>query len=180
MLTLHVGGHEIFNEATQQFGKSGTTVVELEHSLASLSKWESLWEKPFLVDTTKTNEETLGYVKAMLLTPDVSPDVFQELVTEHMEAINNYIGAKMTATWFSDVGKKGPNSEIITSEVIYYWMITHNIPFECQHWHLNKLLTLIRVCNQKNAPKKSMSKQEIAQRQRDLNAQRRAQFGTSG
>lgn len=180
MLTIIVPGVELFDEKSNEFMLSVDFTLELEHSLVSLSKWESTFEKPFLATGNRSDSEILGYIKAMTVTPDVPADVYSRLSQENLEAVNSYINARMTATWFSDDKIKSPNREIITSELIYYWMLHFNIPMECEHWHLNRLFTLIRVCSEKNAPPKKMSRAEIAARNRELNAQRKAQLKTQG
>lgn len=180
MLIIKVAGVDSFDENTQEFITQGGTVLELEHSLASLSKWESIHEKPFLGKEEKTPEEIISYVKCMSLTVDFPEELFYRLSTENIESITRYIDAKMTATWFRDQPGAPRVQEVITSELIYYWMTLFSIPFECDRWHLNRLFTLIRVCNVKQAKPKKMSRAEIAQRNRELNAQRKAQLGTTG
>lgn len=179
MLTITVGQDEFFDETADEFLLDGGTVVQLEHSLASLSKWESIHEKPFLTDAEKTSEEILSYVSCMVLSPEASPELLQKFTPEDLTKINSYINSKQTATTFAEL-KTRSSREIVTAEVIYYWMVSFQIPFECQYWHLNKLLTLVRVCNEKNKPPKKMRKSEMISQRRALNEQRRMQLGTSG
>lgn len=180
MLTITIPAVEMFNEKTQEFVTSKEQTLQLEHSLVSLSKWESKWCKAFLSKEEKTLEETIDYVKCMTITQNVNPNVYNNLTRSNIEAINNYIDAPMTATTFYEDKQKGRNKETITSELIYYWMISLNIPMECQKWHLNRLLTLIRVCNIKNTPPKKMSRSEIMSRNAALNKARRKQLNTKG
>lgn len=172
---------EGWDEEKQEFVDPKVQVLQLEHSLVSLSKWESKWCKSFLSRSDKTGEEILDYIKCMTLTQNVSPDVYNHLTQENIKQINQYIEAPMTATNFSEDKSGKANREVITSELIYYWMIALNIPFDpCQKWHLNRLLTLIRVCNIKNAPPKKMSKRDVMSRNAALNAARRKQLNTRG
>lgn len=180
MLTITVLGAEHFNEETQEFTTEGDVILELEHSLVALSKWESIFEKPFLGIGEKSNEEVLGYIEAMVITPNVPAEVFSRLSQTNYDAINDYIDSKRSATWFADTPNAPKSREIITSELIYYWMIALTVPIECEIWHLNRLFSLLKICNIKNSKPKKMTKNELAQRNSALNAQRKAQLGTTG
>ena len=165
---------ERWDEENEVFIEGEKQVLQLEHSLDSLSKWESKWCKPFLSSKDKNDEEILDYIKYMTLTPNVNPEVYEHLTPSNIDTIRAYIGAPMTATTFSDTKNGKPNREIITAEIIYYWMIALNIPFECQYWHLSKLTTLIRVCNIKNQPpKKNKNTRDTARRYAEMNAARK-------
>lgn len=179
MLNIVVPARELWDEVNEQFISVKEQKLQLEHSLISLSKWESKWMKPFLSKDPRTYEEAIDYIRCMTLTQNVDPAVYYCLTNENIKAINDYIDSPMTATTFSDI-KRPPNREIITAEIIYYWMIALNIPMECQKWHLNRLLTLVEVCNIKNSPKKKISKKELASRNRALNAARRKKLNSKG
>ena len=180
MLSIFVPPVDSWDEEREEFVHFPGKKLQLEHSLVSLSKWESIWQKPFLSKTKepKTLEETISYIKCMTITQNVSPETYRYLTNNNFEAINNYIDAPMTATTFNDQGKSG--NEVITSEIIYYWMISFNIPFECQKWHLNRLITLIKVCSIKNQPQKKMSNRQILANNARLNEARRKALHTKG
>ena len=180
MLKLIVPGDELFNETTETFETVGDVELELEHSLVSLSKWESKFKKPFLSSDKKTPEEILAYIETMIISPIYPSDVFARFSQENIQQINDYIESSESATTFGSMPERKGPGEIITSELIYYWMVAFTIPFECEYWHLNRLFALIRICNIKNSPPKKMSRHEIASRNRELNAIRRAQYNTSG
>lgn len=180
MLQIVIPEMEFFNAATNEFKTTKSVALTLEHSLVSVSKWESKWKKPFLTDETKTREESIDYIRCMTITQNVPDDVYDRIDSETMAKIQKYIDDPMTATWFNEQNKKNKNREVITAELIYFWMVSYNIPFECQKWHLNKLLTLIKVCDVKNSPPKKMGKKEAADWQRDMNARRKAKLNTRG
>lgn len=180
MLQITIPAVEQWDERKQEFVITKEQTLQLEHSLVSLSKWESKWCKPFLTKQEKTFEETLDYIKCMTITQNVNPEVYNYLTNKNIEEIYNYINAPMTATYFSDDKIAKTSREQNTAELIYYRMIALNIPFECQKWHLNRLLTLIKVCNIKNQPPKKRSRKEIMSRNAALNAARRKQLNTKG
>ncbi len=180
MFQLVIKGKESFNETTGEFVYTKDHVLQLEHSLVSISKWESKWRKPFLSKEQKSIEEIIDYFRCMTLTQNVDPKVFDSLTVDNMNEINAYIESPMTATIIPEIGNNRRNTETITSELIYYWMISYQIPFECQKWHLNRLLTLIRVCSVKNTPPKKQSKRDLMSRNAALNAARKKQLNTKG
>lgn len=179
MLKITIPGIELFDEAKNEFVSSKEQNLTLEHSLVSLSKWESKWCKPFL-SNEKTVEETIDYVRCMTITQNVDHDIYNFLTNENLNEVKQYIDSEMTATTFKPDENKKTNREIITAEVIYYWMIALNIPFECQKWHLNRLLTLINVCSIKNSPPKKMNSRELLSRNAAINAARRNALNSKG
>ena len=180
MLRIIIDGLEHYNEETETFETFDDVVLELEHSLLSLSKWESEYQKPFLSPGDKTREEIFGYLKAMVLEPGTDPDVLYRCSQENINKIQNYIDSSQSATTFGLMPERRGPGEVITSELIYYWLVTFNIPFEVERWHLNRLFSLIRICNIKNSKPKKMSRNELAQRNKELNDKRKAEMGTTG
>lgn len=181
MLQLAVPlGPEEWDEGKQEFVIPKCQTLQLEHSLVSLSKWESKWCKPFLSKTDKTDEEILDYIKCMTITQNVKPEIYDMFTSDNYRQVNEYINAPMTATTFSDSKPQKGKQEIITSEVIYGWMVALQIPPEYAKWHLNRLLTLIRVCNINNTPPKKKSKRDTANRYAAMNAARRKQMNSRG
>lgn len=192
MLVIKIPASECYNNETNEFVNISEYTLHMEHSLVSISKWEAEFEKPFLDETTeRTAEETLSYIKYMTLEQNIPDIVYKTLSTENLKKINAYIEKKMTATWFREDNNKKPSKnrgpfrrgEVITSELIYFWMIELNVPVDFQKWHINRLLTLIRVCNEKHKEANGdnkMSKRDVIARNKALNAQRRARLKTRG
>ena len=180
MLQITIPEREYFDEVAQSFIQIKSQTLQLEHSLVSLSKWESKWNKPFLSRGEKTIEETVDYIRCMTITQNVNPNVYLGITDSIVEQVMAYIDLPMTATTFNEENTGRKSQEIITAEVIYYWMISLNIPFECQKWHLNRLLTQIRVCNIKSSPPKKMGRKELMARNRALKASRRKALNTKG
>ena len=180
MLKITIPAREMFDEVKQEFINTKEQTLQLEHSLVSLSKWESKWHKPFIDNRNLSTEETIDYIRCMTLTQNVDPEVYQYLSKENIKQINEYISDPMTATTFSNERSKGSGKEVLTSEILYYDMIALGIPFECQKWHLNRLITLIKVWSIKQNPPQKMSKGDIMRRNAELNAARRKQFNTKG
>ena len=180
MLKITIPAVEEWDEARQEFISTKETELCLEHSLVSISKWESKWHKHFIGNRDLTSEMLIDYIRCMTLTQNVNPEVYYTMNDDIITQIKNYIDDAQSATWFAESNEKKYSRDIITSEIIYYWMIALQIPFECQKWHLNRLLTLIRVCNEKNQPEKKMSQAEVMRRNRELNEARRRALNTRG
>ena len=180
MLRITIAANEAWDERKEEFVTTKEQTLQLEHSLVSLSKWESKWRKSFLHTKEMSSEELLDYVRCMTLTQNVNPEIYYRLTNEQISEIKEYINAPMTATTFAEDKNTRPNREIITAELIYHWMIDAGVPFECQKWHLNRLLTLIRVRSVKNTKPKPMGKKALMSRNTALNAARRKQLNTKG
>ena len=182
MLVLNIPEMELFDESTDRFVKIKPQTLKLEHSLISISKWESRWLKPFLTKENKTREELLDYIRCMLLNPLVDDNVINYLSANDINKIIDYIDSPMTATTITVFENKKVNqkSETITSELIYYWMISAGIPFECEKWHINRLFSLLKICSVKNAPKTKTNTREYARTQSEINAKRRAMMRSKG
>lgn len=180
MLKLTIGETELFNEEDSTFTSVDGIVIELEHSLISLSKWESKYKVPFLAKGTKTTEEVLDYIKMMILTPNAPEDILEKFSGKNIVEVNTYIESKESATTFGLMPEHKGKGEAITAELIYYWLVVYNIPFEVETWHLNRLFSLIRICNVKQSKPKKLSKSARAAQMREINAQRKASLGTTG
>lgn len=180
MLKIIIPEGEFFNSETSEFYYTKEQTLLLEHSLVSISKWESKWKKPFMSREKRTIEETIDYIRCMTITKGVDPLVYKNITSNVVEQIDAYISDPMTATTFREE-RHSPNREIVTAEVIYYWMVSLGIPFECEKWHLNKLLTLIKVCSVKNsAGNNKMSQRQVMANNAALNAARRKKLNTKG
>lgn len=180
MLRIVIEASEVYNEEDSSFQTFDDIVLELEHSLISLSKWESKYQKPFLSSDKRTGEEIFGYLKAMVVSPEVDLDVLYRCSQKDIDKIQEYIDSSQSATTFGIMPERRGPGEVITSELIYYWMVAFNIPFECETWHINRLFSLIKICNIKNAKPRKMSRNEIAMKNREINEKRRKELNTTG
>jgi|SRR5690349_21498145 len=180
MLVLNLLSEELFNEVDGTFQLSDAVTLTLEHSLLSVSKWESKWKTPFLAKQNKTREQIDYYIECMILDPDFPPGVTSRFTSEHYQAVTDYIESSESATTFGKMPQRPGKGETITAELIYYWMVAFQIPFVCEEWHLNRLFALIKICNIKNSKPQKRSKAEIAAEMRKLNEERLAKYGTSG
>lgn len=180
MLKLIIKGEEFWNAETEEFESSDDVEIELEHSLLSLSKWESKYKKPFLDANNKSRQEIFYYIEAMIISPNYSQELLTMLSKENIDEINAYIESTESATTFGEMPKVKGKGETITSELIYYWMVAFNIPFETELWHLNRLFSLIRICNIKNSKPRKMSRGELSRQYKDLNEKRKEKLGTKG
>ena len=187
MLTITIPGGEFYDEEKERFFETKGKTIVIEHSLVSISKWESKWKKPFIETLNNWSknpesinlDEILDYIRCMTLTQNVDPVVYKTIPAQTINDIFEYMNDPMTATWFrnEEHNKRG---EVVTSELVYYWMTALNIPFECKKWHFNRLMVLIRIASEKNQPPKKMNKNNILKQNRSLNAQRRARMKSRG
>lgn len=183
MLTIRIPGEEYYDDSSWTFVRNKETTLQLEHSLVSLAKWESIHNKPFLHTDKLTRQETLDYIRCMTITQNTDPAVYDRIPQTTLDQIRQYMDKRATATTFSriaDGGSGGAKPQIVTAEIIYYWMFTFGIPMECQKWHLNRLMDQIKVCSIRSGPGKKMPKHEAARQQRELNAARKRKHGTRG
>lgn len=182
MLRLDIAIPEKWDSIKNEFVSGEIVKLKLEHSLVSVAEWECKWHKPFLSTKEKTDLELLDYIRCMTLSPeDPDPEIYSYLTNDDFKKIGAYISDPMTAAWFNKNQKEQRGSEQITNETIYYWMITLGIPSEYQYWHLNRLLTLIKVCGLKNqgSAKHKLTSSDLASRA-ELNNLRKKKFNTRG
>ena len=180
MLSINIQAAELWDPVREEFLRLAPQTLRLEHSLFAISKWEAKWHKPFLTNDAKTGEELADYIRCMTIPEPAAPEIYLFLKQEDISLIQSYIEDSMTATWFSGNQTNKRSREVVTSELIYYWMIRFGIPFTCETWHLNRLLTLIRVCNEKETPPKKMSQRQLMSRNKALNELRRKQMHSKG
>ena len=178
---IHVPEQEFFNNETGEFYYLKETTFKIEHSLVAIAKWESKWHVAFLDDKVeKTDEMIIDYIRCMTISQNVNPEVYYHLPQNVIKEINDYIGDPMTATTFRNIDNTHGGGEFVTNEVVYYWMIASNIPLECEKWHFNRLMTLIRVCSEKNSPSKKMNRRDILNQNRALNEARKKAMHSRG
>lgn len=181
MISVDIPERDYYDESTNTFVMIPARTINLEHSLVAISNWESKWMKPFLNDKPKTTEETYDYIQCMVVGEPCDLLTIQSITSFDLDRITAYIQSPRTATTITQRGPAKPNREVKTSELIYYWMIAFNIPFECQYWHLNRLLTLVNICNIKNdTSNKKVNPKDTLRRNAELNAARKKALNTSG
>ena len=181
MLTITIQGEELWDDEAEIFRYSDSTVLELEHSLVALSKWEGKFHKLFLTSDEKTEEEMAGYIMAMVVTPGVDESVLNLLTEEHIKAIDAYINDPMTGTTFSNLAEeRSRNPERISSELIFLWMNQYQIDKDCETWHLNRLFTLIRVHYAKSQKPKRVPQHVQAKTMAEINEERRRKYNSNG
>lgn len=180
MLQLKIEDTMLFDEATEMRTMIKGQTLTLEHSLVSVSKWESKWKKPFLTREGHTRDETIDYIRYMTITQNVNPILYTLITDEQIAIVLNYMNDPMTATTISKQEGKGGMVKPTTSEEIYYAMAAYQIPFTCEKWHLNRLLMLIRVADERNKQPKKIGRGDLARRTRSLNAARRAKHHSRG
>lgn len=184
MFVLNIKEKVLWNEKDQEFVTISPYTIKIEHSLLSIRKWESKWHKPFMTQTQKTQAEQKDYVRCMTIGYELPEEVYATLDAQEMNEVFTYMNEPMTATWFSENDQKQAKSkmgsETVTYEIVYYWMSKLNIPYDCEKWHINSLMTLIKVSMLKEQPSKKMSKRDVMSQNRALNEQRKAKMKSKG
>lgn len=180
MLEIHIPELEFYDESNNEFFTRKPLDVSLAHSLISISKWEGIWKKAYFPSSYQEGLqgglEELSYVECMIIgkTPSYVP---MYLLQNHKRELHEYINDTQTATTLHQLGPRKGVTPTITSELIYYWMIKFGIPFECQRWHVSRLLALIEVCNNKeNAKGNKMNPVDSARYRYELNKKRLAAY----
>ena len=176
VLKILIPGKEDWDEANQCFIYSKDTVLNLKHSLVSIAKWETNWNISFLDKFGKketTVEQVLDYIRCMTINQNIDPNVYKCLTNKNVEDVFTYIGSSMTATTFSDHLKPG-RKRIVTSELVYSWMIDFGVPFQCEKWPFDRLITLLRVCEAEHREHKKGSTSSAMKRNRDIKQRNRA------
>lgn len=180
-IKLVIKANEFWDFNKEEFINTEDTIIHIEHSLAAIAKWEGRWKKSFFSNTALTGDELLDYIRCMTIEEDIPSYVYMSLSQENLETIKSYLEDPMTAAWFKEQPKSGKSvGSTLTAEIIYYYMVELGIPFECENWHFNRLMTLIRVCSEKQAVPKKMAKKDIFSQNAALNAQRKARLKTRG
>lgn len=174
MFTIKIPPLEIFDDELEEFRQFGADEITFEHSLYTIARYEEATHKPYY-DTRSDEDNLFSYMPYMAIKPPKDPSAFFRIPQDELAKLKSWMEDSHTATWFSKDDDNSPEREIVTAELIYYWMTEYRIPFECERWHINRLMTLIQVCARKKSPPKQKSQAEIIREHRALNQKRRAE-----
>lgn len=183
ILHITIPGKENWDSVKEEFIYEEDAELYLQHSLVTVAEWEARWKISFLDTDNKTPEQITDYIKIMTINQnEVDDSVYKRLTKENLDEINRYLKDEMSATTITDHGTPESNgrNEIITAEIVYYWMFSHNVPVEFENWHFNRLITLLKTCNIKSNPDNKMTKQETAKMYAEMNKARRQKYNSKG